>query len=104
VTSPRSPVGIRGPHRGWLSESLRRSLVMWPPLDPWAGPGAFERLVESFRETGIREFIAMLPPDDRLGLLERAARSISSLRVALRTDRMIHGSVDARRGSAVPTS
>jgi alkanesulfonate monooxygenase SsuD/methylene tetrahydromethanopterin reductase-like flavin-dependent oxidoreductase (luciferase family) len=59
---------------------LRRSLVMWTPLDPWAAPGAFERIVESFRDAGISEFIVMWPPDDKVGLLERAATTIASLR------------------------
>lgn len=62
--------------------SLRRSLVMWAPLDPWAAPDAFERLVESFRAAGIAEFIVMWPPEDRLSLLERAAATIASLRQA----------------------
>ncbi len=60
--------------------ALRRSLVMWAPLDPWATPDAFERIVESFRDTGIAEFIVMWPPADNLPLLERAAASIASLR------------------------
>jgi alkanesulfonate monooxygenase SsuD/methylene tetrahydromethanopterin reductase-like flavin-dependent oxidoreductase (luciferase family) len=59
---------------------LRRSLVMWAPLDPWAARGAFERIVESFRDAGIAEFIVMWPPEDRLALLERAAATITSLR------------------------
>jgi alkanesulfonate monooxygenase SsuD/methylene tetrahydromethanopterin reductase-like flavin-dependent oxidoreductase (luciferase family) len=59
---------------------LRRSLVMWAPLDPWAGPHAFERIVESFRDAGISEFIVMWPPEERLPLLERAAAAMASLR------------------------
>jgi alkanesulfonate monooxygenase SsuD/methylene tetrahydromethanopterin reductase-like flavin-dependent oxidoreductase (luciferase family) len=42
---------------------LRRSLVMWSPLEPWAGADAFERIVASFREAGISEFIVMWPSD-----------------------------------------
>jgi alkanesulfonate monooxygenase SsuD/methylene tetrahydromethanopterin reductase-like flavin-dependent oxidoreductase (luciferase family) len=59
---------------------LRRSLVLWAPLDPWATPDAFERVVDSFRDAGIAEFIVMWPPEDRLPLLERAAATIASLR------------------------
>jgi alkanesulfonate monooxygenase SsuD/methylene tetrahydromethanopterin reductase-like flavin-dependent oxidoreductase (luciferase family) len=61
---------------------LRRSLVMWAPLDPWASPDAFERIVEDFRDGGIAEFIVMWPPEDALPLLERAAARIASLREA----------------------
>jgi alkanesulfonate monooxygenase SsuD/methylene tetrahydromethanopterin reductase-like flavin-dependent oxidoreductase (luciferase family) len=59
---------------------LRRSLVMWAPLDPWAAAGAFERIVEAFRDAGISEFIVMWPPGDKLRLLERVAATIASLR------------------------
>jgi len=58
---------------------LRRSLVLWAPLDPWAAPDAFKRIVESFRDAGIAEFIVMWPPEDRLPLLERATATIASL-------------------------
>jgi hypothetical protein len=59
---------------------LRRSLVMWAPLDPWAAPHASERIATRFRDAGIAEFIVMWPPEDRLPLLERAAATIASLR------------------------
>jgi alkanesulfonate monooxygenase SsuD/methylene tetrahydromethanopterin reductase-like flavin-dependent oxidoreductase (luciferase family) len=60
--------------------ALRRSLVMWAPLDPWAAPDAFERMVESFCHAGVAEFIVMWPPADKLPLLGRAAATIASLR------------------------
>jgi alkanesulfonate monooxygenase SsuD/methylene tetrahydromethanopterin reductase-like flavin-dependent oxidoreductase (luciferase family) len=60
--------------------SLRRSLVMWSPLDPWEGPDGLERIVVAFRDAGIGEFIVMWPPADRLDLLERAAATITTLR------------------------
>jgi len=59
---------------------LRRSLVLWKPLDPWETPHAFERIVTAFREAGIAEFIVMWPPEDRFRLLERAATTVASLR------------------------
>jgi len=55
---------------------------MWAPLDPWAAPDTFERIVTRFRDAGITEFIVMWPPEDRLALLERAAATIASLRAA----------------------
>ena len=66
----------RDPH------SLRRSLVMWPPLDPWADADAFKRVVETFLPTGINEFVAMWPGDDRRALIEHAAEVITALRAA----------------------
>jgi alkanesulfonate monooxygenase SsuD/methylene tetrahydromethanopterin reductase-like flavin-dependent oxidoreductase (luciferase family) len=71
---------------GWCAEldrdptDLRRSITLWHPLDPWAAPDAFARIVTAFREAGITEFIVMWPADERLGLLERAAEMIPSLR------------------------
>ena len=58
---------------------LRRSLVLWKPLDPWETPDAFARIVTAFAETGIAEFIVMWPPADRLPLLESAAATMASL-------------------------
>lgn len=60
--------------------AVRRSVVLWPPLDPWASRGAFERIVEGFRTARIVEFTVMWPPEDRLALLERAAATIAGLR------------------------
>jgi alkanesulfonate monooxygenase SsuD/methylene tetrahydromethanopterin reductase-like flavin-dependent oxidoreductase (luciferase family) len=60
--------------------TLRRSLALWKPLDPWDAPDAFTRIVTAFRETGITEFIVMWPPDDRLPLLEHAATTMTSLK------------------------
>jgi alkanesulfonate monooxygenase SsuD/methylene tetrahydromethanopterin reductase-like flavin-dependent oxidoreductase (luciferase family) len=65
---------------GRPAATLRRSLVLWRPLDPWETPDAFTRIVTAFRETGITEFIVMWPANDRLPLLERAATTITSLR------------------------
>jgi alkanesulfonate monooxygenase SsuD/methylene tetrahydromethanopterin reductase-like flavin-dependent oxidoreductase (luciferase family) len=60
--------------------TLRRSLVLWKPLDPWETPDAFERIVTSFRDAGISELTVMWPPSDRLPLLEKAAATIASQR------------------------
>ncbi len=60
--------------------SVRRSLVLWKPLDPWETSDAFERIVMSFREVGISEFNVMWPPEDRLRLLEKAASAMTSFR------------------------
>ena len=56
--------------------SLRRSLVLWRPLDPWETPDAFARIVTAFAEAGFGEFIVMWPPEDGIRLLERAARTV----------------------------
>ena len=60
--------------------TLRRSLVMWPPLDPWADADGFKRIVETFLPTGIHEFVVMWPGDDRSALVEHAAEVITGLR------------------------
>ncbi len=59
--------------------TLRRSLACWKPLDPWETPDAFERIVAWLRDAGISEFNVM-PPDERLPLLEKAAATIADLR------------------------
>jgi alkanesulfonate monooxygenase SsuD/methylene tetrahydromethanopterin reductase-like flavin-dependent oxidoreductase (luciferase family) len=60
--------------------TLRRSLALWKPLDPWETPHAFERIVAAFSGAGITEFIVMWPPEDRLPLLERVASTVASLK------------------------
>jgi alkanesulfonate monooxygenase SsuD/methylene tetrahydromethanopterin reductase-like flavin-dependent oxidoreductase (luciferase family) len=62
--------------------TLRRSLVMWPPLDPWAAEDGFQRIVEAFLPTGINEFVVMWPGDDRRALIEHAAEVMAVLRAA----------------------
>jgi alkanesulfonate monooxygenase SsuD/methylene tetrahydromethanopterin reductase-like flavin-dependent oxidoreductase (luciferase family) len=62
--------------------TLRRSLVMWPPLDPWADADGFKRIVETFLPTGIHEFVVMWPGDDRRALIEHAAEFMTVLRAA----------------------
>jgi alkanesulfonate monooxygenase SsuD/methylene tetrahydromethanopterin reductase-like flavin-dependent oxidoreductase (luciferase family) len=52
---------------------LHRSLLLFEALDPWSGPDSFERVVERFIPTGIREFIVFWPGDDRRGEFERLA-------------------------------
>ncbi len=61
---------------------LRRSLVMWPPLDPWADEDGLERIVETFLPSGINEFVVMWPGDDRRALIEHAAEVMTVLRAA----------------------
>jgi alkanesulfonate monooxygenase SsuD/methylene tetrahydromethanopterin reductase-like flavin-dependent oxidoreductase (luciferase family) len=62
--------------------TLRRSLVMWPPLDPWADAEGLKRIVETFLPTGINEFVVMWPGDDRRTLVEKAAEVMTALRAA----------------------
>lgn len=60
--------------------SLRRSIVFWPPLDPWAEPNGFARLVDAFHGAAVNEFVVMWPGDERVSLLEEAAAAMVSLR------------------------
>jgi alkanesulfonate monooxygenase SsuD/methylene tetrahydromethanopterin reductase-like flavin-dependent oxidoreductase (luciferase family) len=60
--------------------SVRRSLIMWPPLDPWADPSELQRIIETFRVVGITEFILMWPGDDRRELIDQACSAMTSAR------------------------
>jgi alkanesulfonate monooxygenase SsuD/methylene tetrahydromethanopterin reductase-like flavin-dependent oxidoreductase (luciferase family) len=53
--------------------TLRRALLLFEDLDPWLSPGSFERIVDRFVPTGIREFVIFWPGDDRRGDLEKLA-------------------------------
>jgi alkanesulfonate monooxygenase SsuD/methylene tetrahydromethanopterin reductase-like flavin-dependent oxidoreductase (luciferase family) len=63
----------RDPH------TLRRSLLMLGDLDPWADPGAFERIVTSFAEIGIQDFVFFWPNETQRPLFERALTTIKSM-------------------------
>ena len=52
--------------------TLRRSLLLIDPLDAWATPDAFERIVGSFLKIGMREFVVCWPRDDQRDAFERA--------------------------------
>jgi alkanesulfonate monooxygenase SsuD/methylene tetrahydromethanopterin reductase-like flavin-dependent oxidoreductase (luciferase family) len=60
--------------------ALRRSLLMFGPLDAWASPDAFERVVTAFAQIGIQEFVAFWPPPEHAALVERAAAFMASAR------------------------
>jgi len=55
---------------------VKRSLLLFDALDPWASPDALERLVTMFRSVGIEEFVLFWPPDDRIDMLERVASKV----------------------------
>jgi alkanesulfonate monooxygenase SsuD/methylene tetrahydromethanopterin reductase-like flavin-dependent oxidoreductase (luciferase family) len=55
---------------------LRRSLLMIFDLDAWSAPDTFERLVCTFRQAGMNEFIACWPTDEQRPLFERAATEL----------------------------
>jgi len=59
---------------------VRRSLVLWKPLDPWETPDALDRIVTAFAEAGFGEFIIMWPPEDGTRLIEHAAHTVAALR------------------------
>jgi len=55
---------------------LRRSLLLFDALDAWASPDAFERMVRTFTDDGVEEFVVVWPPEHRLGLLDHIATHV----------------------------
>jgi len=45
-------------------------------LDAWSATDSFERLVTSFRQAGINEFIAFWPTEEQRPLFERAVTEL----------------------------
>jgi alkanesulfonate monooxygenase SsuD/methylene tetrahydromethanopterin reductase-like flavin-dependent oxidoreductase (luciferase family) len=62
--------------RGRDPAEVRRSLLLVDALDAWASPDALEGIVTRFTEAGVREFVVFWPPEDRVGLLERAGAEV----------------------------
>ena len=56
--------------------AVRRSLLLFGPLDPWTADVDVETVFASFRDAGVREFIVFWPGDDRLGDLEELALDV----------------------------
>lgn len=54
---------------GWPAFAVRRSLLLFGPLDPWASDIDAARVVRRFREAGMHEFVVFWPPSDRVGEL-----------------------------------
>lgn len=62
---------------GRRPDDVRRSLLLFDTLDPWAAPGAFEDVVTRFLGPGIREFVVFWPDDDgQTKLFEEAATEV----------------------------
>jgi alkanesulfonate monooxygenase SsuD/methylene tetrahydromethanopterin reductase-like flavin-dependent oxidoreductase (luciferase family) len=57
---------------GRSPSTLRRSLCVFPPLDPWASVTALEQLVERFEPMGIDELVVYAPPQQHEDLMEQA--------------------------------
>jgi len=61
--------------------SIRRSLALYGPWDPWESPVTLEEVVERFDAIGMTEFVTNVPPDHQLDAFERMAReTIPTLR------------------------
>lgn len=56
--------------------SLRRSLLLFAALDPWAAPVAFPDIVARFAEAGISEFVLAWPPADHLETFEQLSSEV----------------------------
>jgi hypothetical protein len=57
-------------------EAIRRSILVYSPLDPWESIEAFRRIVGRYVALGFSEFILYWPRDDQLQILEQAAREV----------------------------
>lgn len=55
---------------------LRRSLLLFGPLDPWTSGVAGEEVIERFAAAGMSEFVLCWPPAEHLGSLERLAARV----------------------------
>jgi alkanesulfonate monooxygenase SsuD/methylene tetrahydromethanopterin reductase-like flavin-dependent oxidoreductase (luciferase family) len=56
---------------------LDRSLLVFPPLDPWSSVEAFREIVDRYQEIGITEFILYWPiGEQQLLIFEQVARTI----------------------------
>lgn len=54
--------------------TIRRSLALYGPWDPWAAPVKLTEVVERFGEVGLTEFVTNLPEIERLPEFERMAQ------------------------------
>jgi alkanesulfonate monooxygenase SsuD/methylene tetrahydromethanopterin reductase-like flavin-dependent oxidoreductase (luciferase family) len=57
-------------------EAIRRSILVYSPLDPWESIEAFRSIIDRYEALGFSEFILYWPRDDQLPILERVAREV----------------------------
>jgi alkanesulfonate monooxygenase SsuD/methylene tetrahydromethanopterin reductase-like flavin-dependent oxidoreductase (luciferase family) len=63
-------------HVGRDPEAIRRSILVYSPLDPWESTQAFRRMVGRYVALGFSEFILYWPRDDQMQILEKVAREV----------------------------
>jgi alkanesulfonate monooxygenase SsuD/methylene tetrahydromethanopterin reductase-like flavin-dependent oxidoreductase (luciferase family) len=56
--------------------AVRRSILVYSPLDPWESIEAFLSIVGRYQSLGFSEFIFYWPRDDQLRVLEQAASEV----------------------------
>jgi alkanesulfonate monooxygenase SsuD/methylene tetrahydromethanopterin reductase-like flavin-dependent oxidoreductase (luciferase family) len=57
-------------------QAVRRSILVFSPLDPWESIGAFRSIVDRYHALGFSEFVFYWPRDDQLETLEQAAAEV----------------------------
>jgi hypothetical protein len=55
---------------------LRRSVLLFGPLDPWTSGVAPREIIGRFSAAGISEFVFSWPPAEHLGAFERLAAEL----------------------------
>jgi alkanesulfonate monooxygenase SsuD/methylene tetrahydromethanopterin reductase-like flavin-dependent oxidoreductase (luciferase family) len=58
------------------SQAVRRSILVYSPLDPWESIEAFRSIVGRYQALGFSEFILYWPRDDQVHILEQTAREV----------------------------
>jgi alkanesulfonate monooxygenase SsuD/methylene tetrahydromethanopterin reductase-like flavin-dependent oxidoreductase (luciferase family) len=59
------------------SATVRRSLLLWSrDADPWEAKGAFERMLDRFIPLGFSDFVAFLPPPERVDALDHFSDTV----------------------------
>jgi alkanesulfonate monooxygenase SsuD/methylene tetrahydromethanopterin reductase-like flavin-dependent oxidoreductase (luciferase family) len=57
-------------------QEVRRSILVYSPLDPWESIESFRGIVGRYQALGFSEFIFYWPRDDQLPIFEQAAREV----------------------------
>lgn len=66
--------------RGRDPRTLRRILLAYGAITPWAGPGTFPAMVERYRAAGFDEIVCYTPKPDERAVFDKVATQLSDWR------------------------